>query len=85
MVAIIVGYHFEGSWYMFKNEIRVFLIKNNRKITKIGMMYTLYSLGSTAFRVHVRVQFKNLTWFDQKVKKNKIKMITPIRVHLIGC
>ena len=27
----------------------------------------------------------NLTWFDQKVKKNKIMMILPVRVHVMGC
>ena len=26
-----------------------------------------------------------LTWFDQKVKKNKMRMILPVRVHLMGC
>ena len=28
---------------------------------------------------------ENITWFDQKVKKNKIMMFLPIKVHLMGC
>ena len=27
----------------------------------------------------------NIIWFDQKVKKNKIMMFLPIKVHLMGC
>jgi hypothetical protein len=27
----------------------------------------------------------NLMQFDQKVKKNKIQMISPVRFHVMGC
>jgi hypothetical protein len=48
-----------------------------------------YYVWGNVFRVHVRViciclKTGNLTWLDKKVKKNKIRMVIPVRVHSMG-
>jgi hypothetical protein len=85
----MLGVLFQGQGYISKyGKYGCAKMKNSYKIAKkIEMIHTMY--GGNAFRVHVRViciylKKGNLIWLDKKVKKNKIRMIIPARVHSMG-
>jgi len=74
-----------------KKEIWVFLMKNISEISEKNRngTYNLLTMGhcfqgSYQGRMHIP-QKGNLTYFDQKVEKIKIRMIIPVRIHAMGC
>jgi hypothetical protein len=85
----MLGVLFQGQGCISKyGKFGFAKMKNSYKIAeKIEMVHTMYE--GNAFRAHVRVigiclKKGNLIWLYKKVKKNKIRMIIPIKVHSMG-
>ena len=76
-----VGECFEGPGSNSKHGDRCF----SKLIIRIKYQKNEENLGDGADCCQGPPQEGSLTSFDQKVKKNKISMILPVRVHPMGC